>query len=495
MKHHPDFETFSQFASQADYVPVYRQLVGDTLTPLSAYCAIQWGACSFLFESVVGGEQIGRYSFLGADPFLQLDAYGTRIVITHQDGTVEERECPDPLEELEKMLEQRRAVHLPGLPRFAGGAVGYAGYDTVRYAEHLPNAPEDDRHLPDFSFAFYDRMVIFDQINKTVLVVVHAKTDEGDLQAAYDQACRRVDELCKQLQMGATDLQVTDIDVSGGTELAYRSNFTQKEFEAAVESCKEYIRAGDIFQVVLSQRLELETHARPLDIYRSLRVVNPSPFMFLLKTPSVNLIGSSPEIMVRVEDGSVTIRPLAGTRKRGATEAEDQELADELLADPKERAEHIMLVDLGRNDVGRIAEYGSVELSDVMVVEKYSHVMHITSNVTGKLAEDRSALDALRAGLPAGTVSGAPKVRAMEIIDELEPHRRGPYAGAVGYVDFTGNMDTCIALRTMVMQGQTVYVQAGAGIVADSVPESEYHETLNKARGLLKAIEIAENQL
>jgi anthranilate synthase component 1 len=262
-----------------------------------------------------------------------------------------------------------------------------------------------------------------------------------------------------------------------------------------VEHCKEYIKAGDIFQVVLSQRLELETQARPLDIYRALRVVNPSPFMFLLKTPEVNLVGSSPEIMVRVEDGVTTIRPLAGTRKRGRTEAEDQQLAEELLADPKERAEHVMLIDLARNDVGRVAQFGSVKLSDVMVVERYSHVMHITSNVTGKLVEGKTALDALRAGLPAGTVSGAPKVRAMEIIDELEPHRRGPYAGAVGYLDFTGNMDTCIALRTLVMQGQTAYVQAGAGIVADSVPTTEYEETLSKARGLLRAIEVAEKQL
>ncbi len=495
MQYYPDFDSFSKLAADSQIVPVYRQLVADTLTPLSAYCAIQWGACSFLFESVVGGEQIGRYSILGADPFLQLDAYGQKIVITHADGRREERQSDDPLQELETLLNRYQAPHLPGLPRFAGGAVGYAGYDTVRYAEHLPDAPQNDRKLPDLSFAFYDRLVIFDQINKTVLVVVHARTDGENLKQDYEAACARIDELCKQLQMGATDLQVTDINVTGDVHLKYRSNFTQPQFESAVESCKEYIRAGDIFQVVISQRLELETHARPLDIYRSLRVVNPSPFMFLLKTPAVNLIGSSPEIMVRVEDGRVTIRPLAGTRRRGETDAEDQQLAEELLADPKERAEHIMLVDLGRNDVGRIARYGSVELSDVMVVERYSHVMHITSNVTGDLAPGKTALDALRAGLPAGTVSGAPKVRAMEIIDELEPHRRGPYAGAVGYVDFTGNMDTCIALRTMVMQGQTVYVQAGAGIVADSVPESEYHETLNKARGLLKAIEIAEQQL
>ncbi|HEX6985955.1 MAG TPA: anthranilate synthase component I family protein, partial [Planctomycetaceae bacterium] len=329
---------------------------------------------------------------------------------------------------------------------------------------------------------------------KTILVVAHARTG-GDPQAAYEDACRRVDDLCRQLQRGQADLQLTDIALGGEPTKSWTSNFTREGFCAAVERCKEYIRAGDAFQIVLSQRLQRETTARPLDIYRALRVVNPSPFMFLLRSPEATLIGSSPEIMVRVEDGVTTIRPLAGTRKRGATEEEDRRLAEELLADPKERAEHVMLIDLARNDVGRVSRFGSVKLSDVMVVERYSHVMHITSNVTGRLLPGKTALDALRAGLPAGTVSGAPKVRAREIIDELEPHRRGPYAGAVGYLDFTGNMDTCIALRTIVMQGQTAYVQAGAGLVADSVPESEYEETLNKAKGLLKAIEVAEGQL
>lgn len=490
----PDFETFSRLAKDADLVPVYRQLVSDTLTPVSAYSRLQWGTCSFLFESVVGGERIGRYSFLGTDPFLQLDSYGNRLVLTRE-GRAETTEVADPLFELEKLLKNYRAVHVEGLPRFCGGAVGYAGYDTVRYTENLPNAPHDDRGLPDLSFAFYDRMVIFDQINKTILVVAHARTKGGDLRAEYDKACGRVDEICRQLQRGTTDLQLTDIDLTGEPTLDWTSNFSRDGFEDAVIKCKEYIRAGDIFQVVLSQRLQLETQARPLDIYRALRVVNPSPFMFLLRTPSVNLVGSSPEIMVRVEDGEVTIRPLAGTRKRGKTTEEDERLAEELLADPKERAEHVMLVDLARNDLGRVSQYGSVRISDVMHVERYSHVMHITSNAMGRLAEGKTALDALRAGLPAGTVSGAPKVRAMQIIDEFEPHRRGPYAGAVGYIDFTGNMDTCIALRTLVMQGQTASLQAGAGIVADSDPASEYQETLNKAKGLLKAIEVAQRQL
>jgi anthranilate synthase component I len=495
MNHHrPDFETFCRLAAAGDLVPVYRQLVSDTLTPVSAFRRIQRGPCAFLFESVVGGERIGRYSFLGAEPLLQIEAFGNRVVVT-RDGRTTTHDSADPLQDLAHLLAEFRTVHLPGLPRFCGGAVGYAGYDTVRYVEKLPHAPADDRHLPDLSFAFYDRMVIFDQINKTIRVVAHAQTKGGNLRQQYDAACARVDETCRLLQEGTSDLGLTDISLEGEPTLAWKSNFSQPAFEAAVEKCKEYIRAGDIFQVVLSQRLQLETSAQPLDIYRALRVVNPSPFMFLLRTPNVNLVGSSPEIMVRVEDGVVTIRPLAGTRKRGATEAEDRQLEEELLADPKERAEHVMLVDLARNDLGRVSQYGSVRISDVMKVERYSHVMHITSNANGRLAPGKTPLDALRAGLPAGTVSGAPKVRAMQIIDELEPHRRGPYAGAVGYIDFTGNMDTCIALRTLVMHGRTAYVQAGAGIVADSVPASEYQETLSKAKGLLKAIEIAEKQL
>lgn len=488
-RYFPDFDTFAKRASEGNLVPIYRQLFSDTLTPLTAYCRIQSGSCAFLFESVVGGERIGRYSFLGSDPFLQVDASGDQVTVT-ADGIEKKFTAQDPLRTVEDLLSQYRAVHLPGLPRFCGGAVGYAGYDTVRYVENLPNAPTDDRRLPDLSFAFYDRMVVFDQINKTIQVVAHART-AGDLRANYEAACRRVDEICERLHSGSDTLQVGDVDLSVDPVTNWKSNFTQQAYQAAVRKCQEYIKAGDIFQVVLSQRLQVETTAPALEIYRALRIVNPSPFMFLLRTPQVNLVGSSPEIMVRVEDGEVTIRPLAGTRKRGATPAEDRQLEADLLADPKERAEHVMLVDLARNDLGRVSRYGSVRLSDVMKVERYSHVMHITSNSTGELAEGKSALDALRAGLPAGTVSGAPKVRAMQIIDELEPHRRGPYAGAVGYIDFTGNMDTCIALRTLVLQGQTGYVQAGAGIVADSDPESEYQETLNKAKGLLKAIAVA----
>jgi anthranilate synthase component 1 len=337
-------------------------------------------------------------------------------------------------------------------------------------------------------------MVIFDHIRKTILVVAQVPTT-GDLRANYDRGCAALDELVRRLRDPGIELPITDIATDGPVTLQPKSNFTREEFESIVLRCQEYIKAGDVFQVVPSQRLQVETKADPFDIYRVLRVVNPSPFLFYLPFDEYCLIGSSPEILVRVEDGEVTIRPLAGTRKRGRDDAEDRALAAELLADPKERAEHIMLVDLGRNDVGRVAERSSVTLSELMTVERYSHVMHISSTVTGRLASDRNAFDALRAGLPAGTVSGAPKVRAMQIIDEMENVRRGPYAGAVGYVDFMGNMDTCIALRTIVLQNGVASVQAGCGVVYDSDPAAEYEETLSKARGMLKAIEIAESQL
>ncbi|MBX3415735.1 MAG: anthranilate synthase component I [Pirellulales bacterium] len=495
-RHFPDRQTFRALAADHDLVPVYRRLIGDTLTPVTAFQKIDAGACGCLFESVIGGEKVGRYSFVAADPFLQIEASGSTVTVT--DGRLEETfEAADPLAELERRVEALRAATLPELPPFCSGAVGYAGYDTVRYTERLPNAPHDDRKLPDLAFAFYDHMVIFDHVQKTIVVVFMARVDRQKPadEAPYVEACRRIDELVERLSDPQIELQPSDISTQGTPTIAYQSNFRQEDFEAAVRQCVEYIRAGDIFQVVISQRLEVEISAPPFEIYRTLRIVNPSPFMFYVRTPSVTLVGSSPEVMVRVVDSKVTVRPLAGTRRRGATDEEDKRLATELLADPKERAEHVMLVDLGRNDVGRVARYGSVELTDVMTIERYSHVMHISSNVDGKLAEGLNAFDALRACLPAGTVSGAPKVRAMEIIDELEPHRRGPYAGAVGYFDFRGNMDTCIALRTIVVQGQKAYVQAGAGIVADSVPAEEYQETLNKARGSLKAIEITEARL
>jgi anthranilate synthase component 1 len=519
MTHHPDFATFCELAATAEYVPVYRRILSDVLTPVSAFDKIDDGRSACLFESVVGGEKVGRYSFLAAEPFLVLQARASEVVVA-TNGRREEFSVDNPLDVLRERVKSVRVAKPPGLPPFVGGAVGYAGYDTVRYVEKLPNAPPDDRGLPDLTFAFYDHMIVFDNVQKTAIVVVLAKVSgeqgagsrerqariEGDgpnsslpaprslLLAAYENACRRVDRFVEKLSAPSHALAPADIDTAGDARLVYQSNFTKPQFEDAVRKCVEYIRAGDIFQVVISQRLSVPLAVDPFEVYRTLRVVNPSPFMFFLRTPECTLVGSSPEILVRVVEGKVTVRPLAGTRRRGRTEAEDQRLAEELLADPKERAEHVMLVDLGRNDVGRVARYGSVEVSDVMVIERYSHVMHITSNVTGQLQEGRDAFDALAACLPAGTVSGAPKVRAMQIIDEIEPHRRGPYAGAVGYIDFAGNMDTCIALRTIVIQNGMAYVQVGAGIVADSVPEREYEETLNKARGLLKAIEITQQR-
>jgi anthranilate synthase component 1 len=500
--HRPTFAEFAGLAKDADRVPVWRRLVSDALTPVSAFHRLEAtgdGPVACLFESVIGGEKVGRYSFLATDPYLLLEASGTTVIRTEFGAGASKPqtfESDNPLETLREEVGKVRVAKPPGLPPFVGGAIGYAGYDTVRYVEHLPNAPQDDRKLPDLAFGFFDHLLVFDNVDKTLTVLVLAKTEKGaDLKAAYAEACDRVDELVARISQPIDELVPTDIDTTGDVTLDFASNFTKKEFEAAVEKCVEYIRAGDIFQVVLSQRLVTPWEHEPLEIYRTLRVVNPSPFMFFVRMPGCTLVGSSPEIMVRVVDGHVTVRPLAGTRRRGKDEAEDQALAEELLADPKERAEHVMLVDLGRNDVGRVAQYGSVQISDVMVIERYSHVMHITSNVTGQLTKDRDAFDALAACLPAGTVSGAPKVRAMEIIDELEPHRRGPYAGAVGYLDFAGDMDTCIALRTIVVANGKAYVQAGAGIVADSVPESEHQETLSKARGLLKAIEITRERL
>ncbi|QDU97834.1 anthranilate synthase component I [Lignipirellula cremea] len=496
MTHYPSFAAFEKLAAAYDMVPVCRRLISDTLTPVTAFHRIDQGGPACLFESVVGGEKVGRYSFLAAEPFLTLSARGPHVEIATADGQVEEIECDNPLNELRLRLSEVKVAHLESLPPFTGGAVGYAAYDVIRYVEDLPDAPADDRNLPDLSFAFYDQMIVFDNVNKTATVIAMARTDDsdGEAETAYQSACQRVDDLVALLSTPNDKLQPADIETGGELKLPSRSNFTQPEFEAAVRRCVEYIEAGDIFQVVISQRFEVDITADPFEIYRTLRVVNPSPFMFFLRTPETVLVGSSPEIMCRVVDNRVTVRPLAGTRPRGANEQEDRRLAEELLNDPKERAEHVMLVDLGRNDVGRVSKFGAVELTDVMTVERYSHVMHISSNVNGELRDDCDAFDALLASLPAGTVSGAPKVRAMQIIDELEPHRRGPYAGAVGYFDYSGNMDTCIALRTLVIQNGKAYVQAGAGIVADSDPTLEYQETLNKARGLLKAIEITERR-
>ena len=501
----PSFEEFARLASGYSAVPVSRQLIADDLTPVSAYARVREDSGAFLFESVVGAERVGRYSFLGARPFAQIDAHGTDVRTKLAGGEWEYSSHPDPLRLVREWTDRYRAPHLSYLPRFSGGAVGYAGYDTVRYAEHLPNAPHDDRQLPDLSFAFYDRMVIFDHIYKTVSVVAVARITPGaDLRAEYDRACGEVDALVAKLArppgVGGA-FPPADLDSArppsprGVLPSRYESNFAPGEFQAKVRVAKEYIHAGDAFQIVLSQRFRTTTSAAPFSIYRALRVVNPSPFLFYLEAGSSTLIGASPEILCRVENGAMTVRPLAGSRPRGLTPEEDARLAAELVADPKERAEHIMLVDLARNDVGTVCELGSVRVSDLLSVERYSHIMHLSSTVSGKLKAGATPFDAMRASLPAGTLSGAPKVRAMEIIDELEPHRRGPYGGAVGYFDFSGNTDTCIALRTLVLCGTTADIQAGAGIVADSDPQAEYEETVNKAMSLIRAIEVAEGQL
>lgn len=513
----PTFEQFLDLARSAGSrgsraIPVYRTMLSDHLTPVTAYERLATRSpYSFLLESVVGGERVARYSFLGSAPAQIIKAYGRKVLIQqpHNMPAAREFESPDPLRDLEGMLRPIEGLSVPGLPRFTGGAVGYAGYDTVRYLEpeKLAAAPKDDRSLPDLIFGLYNDLVIFDHVQKTALIVANAHVPLGPeaasitaLRAIYEDAVARIDALIATLQQ-PLPFTLGAIDLRHEARPEVTSNYTQAQFEQAVVAAKEYIKAGDIFQVVLSQRLEATTAARPFDIYRALRVVNPSPYMFYLAAPECVLVGASPEIMCRVQDGVVTNRPLAGTRKRGKDEAEDKALEADLLADPKERAEHIMLVDLGRNDVGRVAALGSVRISDVMTVERYSHVMHIVSNVTGKLADGKTAFDALRMALPVGTVSGAPKIRAMQIIDELEPTKRGPYAGAVGYIDYAGNMDTAIALRTMIItpakqgNGSTVYVQAGAGLVADSVPATEYQETLNKAAGLLKAVALANEGL
>ncbi len=487
----PKFSEFKELAGRAKKAPVYRQLIADTLTPVSAFKKLCPDGHGFLLESAAGGEKMARYSFLGVEPFMEVKCSGKQMEIS--EGTSRVRlETQDPLGTLEGLIREHSQVGLPDLPCFSAGAVGYVSYDTVRFIEKLPSKAVDDLQLPDLFFMFFSSLVIFDHLSKTLKVVSNANPEDGkDPLQAYQEATRRIDSLVEKLQTPTFTLS-DDIATDGEITLPFVSSFEKEDFLQAVQKCKEYIKAGDVFQVVISQRLTLNTQANPFNIYRALRVINPSPYMFYLDMGDLKLIGSSPEVMVKVEGKKITVRPIAGTRKRGLNEEEDSRLERELIRDPKERAEHIMLVDLGRNDIGRVAQYGSVSLEEKMVIEKYSHVMHITSSVTGKLREDKSALDTLKACLPAGTLSGAPKVRAMEIIEELEPTRRGPYGGAVGYLDFLGNMDTCITIRTIILKGDTAYIQAGAGIVADSIPENEYEETLNKAKGLLKAVETAE---
>jgi len=490
--YHPSLEEFIEKAKEGNLIPVYKEILADMETPVSAFRKIDTDDYAYLLESVERGEKLGRYSFLASSPSIIFKSKGNQVEIIEGKKS-QVRTSSDPLEILKGLMAQYRPVSDPELPRFIGGAVGYLGYDMVRCFEPRLQASQrpDDLNLPDAAFLLTDTLLVFDHLKHKVKVISNAHV-KGAPERAYQEAMRKIEGLIEQLKRPSSPASRIQHPAS---RIEVKSNLTEEDFKENVQRAKEYIRAGDIIQVVLSQRLHTEIHVPPFDIYRALRTVNPSPYMYYLKCGDLRLIGSSPEILVRAEDGMVEVRPIAGTRPRGKTPQEDEALARELLADPKEQAEHIMLVDLGRNDLGRVAEFGTVKVNELMVIERYSHVMHIVSDITGRLTEGKDAFNALRACFPAGTVTGAPKIRAMEIIDELEPIGRGPYAGAVGYFSFSGNLDTCITIRTIVMKGNHTYVQAGAGIVADSVPAREYQETLNKAQALVKAIELAETGL
>jgi anthranilate synthase component 1 len=497
----PTREDFVAAAARGNLIPVYRELLADSDTPVSAYAALAAGDHSFLLESVVGGENWAAYSFVGVAPraVVRWQAGNAQVTWYDVDGGGPPRHAewatPDPTAALSEVLGELRPVDVPGLPRFWGGAVGWIAYDCVRAFEDLPARARPGLDLPPLCMVVTDTLLIFDNLRQTLKVVATPYVARPErAEAAYERACARIDAIVTKLRAPRTPLPELEPPRAGERVSVPppASSFTQDAYCAAVTAIKEYILAGDAFQVVLSQRFsEPANGARPLDVYRALRVINPSPYMFHLEFPEARVTGASPETLVRLEAGRVEVRPIAGTRPRGNTPADDDRLAAELLADPKERAEHLMLIDLGRNDVGRVAEVGSVQVPEQMVVEKYSHVMHLVSHVTGTLGRGKSWVDVLRAAFPAGTLSGAPKIRAMEIIDELEPHQRGIYGGAVGYVSYTGNLDLAIAIRTLVAAGDTVYVQSGAGIVADSVPELEYQECVNKARAVLRAVAMA----
>ncbi len=485
--YNPSLKEFKERCKRGNLVPVYREILADLETPVSAFLKIDHGRYSYLLESVEGGERIGQYSFLGVDPSVVFRSKGREVQIS-RDGDVCSFESDDPLDSLRDLMASYRLVADPQLPRFHGGAVGYVGYDMVRFIEELPDRAEDDLGLPDCQFMVTDTILIFDHVNHKIKVVTNAVAS-GPPEEAYQRAIEKIDRLVDMLKRPIPE-PTPSLEVSESPP--FESNFSRDAFERAVVKAKEYIRAGDIFQVVLSQRFSRETHADPVDIYRALRSINPSPYMFFVRMDDLCLVGSSPEILVQVEGDVMKVRPIAGTRPRGATFDEDKRLEEELLADEKELAEHIMLVDLGRNDVGRACVPGSVHPVELKVIERYSHVMHIVSHVEGRLRPGEDAYSALRAGFPAGTLSGAPKIRAMEIIEEFEPVKRGIYGGALGYISFSGNLDTCIIIRTLVIKGTTAYMQAGAGIVADSQPDREYDETVNKARASFRAVELAE---
>jgi anthranilate synthase component 1 len=491
--HFPSLEQFVSLSRQGNLIPVCREILADMETPVSAFRKIDDGQTSFLLESIEGGEKWARYSFLGTGPGRMFRSKDTYFEIVENGDLVESGRCADPLQKLKSLMAEYTPVELPGLPRFSGGAVGYLGYDVVRFVEKLPDSNQRQIDTWDTCFLFTEKLLIFDNVAQKIIIVcnVHINRDE-ELSDAYQRGVVEVDRLIERLRL---PLQLPVKKEVVGEALPLVSNFDKEAFKAAVVRCKEYVRAGDVFQIVLSQRFSGPLQMDPFDIYRALRTVNPSPYMFYLSFGETKVVGASPEVLVRKEGGRVEVRPIAGTRRRGSDSAADLALEKELLADEKECSEHIMLVDLGRSDLGRVCRPGSVKVDELMVVERYSHVMHIVSNVHGELTDGLDAFDVFRATFPAGTLSGAPKIRAMEIIDELEPSRREIYGGAVGYISFDGNMDLAIAIRTLVVHGDQIHLQAGAGIVADSDPEAEYQETINKAQGVVKAVELARKGL
>ncbi len=487
----PTMTEVNVLAREANLIPIWAEIPADLETPASVYLKLRGSRPSFLLESVERGVQVGRYSFLGIDPNAVLTAADGGVMLQESSGATRDISPADgdPLSALKEILGRYRPPASPELPEFYGGLVGYLGYDAVRFFERAPLPPNPGLALPDAVFLLCDTVVIFDHVKRQMMVVVSAHI-EDDARAAYESAVCKIEEVTAALRRPLPAMARSSVEDATAGDESWTANFERADFENAVRAVKAYITAGDIFQGVLSQRLSRQTEVDPFAVYRALRMLNPSPYMFYLDLPDrLHIIGSSPETMVRLRGRQAEVRPIAGTRRRGADLAEDQSLADELLADPKERAEHVMLVDLGRNDLGRVCRYGSVQTRELMTIERYSHVMHIVSSVQGELRPDMDALDLLRATFPAGTVSGAPKVRAMEIIAELEMERRGPYAGAVGYFGYSGAMDTCITIRTLVMHGGFVHVQAGAGIVADSDPSREYEETLGKAKALTEAVQ------
>jgi anthranilate synthase component 1 len=490
----PDYKQFAALANNATLVPVAKTVAADLRTPVSAFLSIaadeKRAPNAFLLESVEGGEKVGRYTFLGVRPYMVMRARGNQITL--EKGRTRQQLEGNPFKVLDGLLREHKPAHLPGLPPFTAGAVGFFSHDAVRQLEKLPHTAKDDLKLPDCVLMFFDRLLAFDHVRHQIFIIATANVREQSPAQAYERAVRDIAAIEKQLSQ-PLPRKFLQPDRQRKGQLKVSTSVNKERFLKTVERIKEYIMAGDVFQAVPSLRLQLEPGVPPFNIYRALRRVNPSPYMYFLRMGDMTVLGSSPEMLVRVTGSKLEYRPIAGTRKRGKDEAEDARLEDELRADEKERAEHVMLVDLGRNDVGRVSDFGTVRVRDLMFVERYSHVMHLVSAIEGTLRKDLTPVDALAACFPAGTLTGAPKVRAMEIIEEVEPVRRGIYGGSVLYADFAGNLDSCIAIRTMLMKGRKAYVQAGAGIVADSIPESEYQECINKTQALVRAVELARN--